>query len=65
MLSFHRAKSFHVNGGQGPDGQIIDALQQAIDETGARRLLIETFSRAETRLFAAEVIPVLKQRSAA
>ena len=30
----------------------------------ARRLLVETFSREEARLFAAEVIPVLKQRNA-
>jgi alkanesulfonate monooxygenase SsuD/methylene tetrahydromethanopterin reductase-like flavin-dependent oxidoreductase (luciferase family) len=44
----------------GTPGQIVDALQQAIDETGARRLLVETFSRQEARLFAREVIPVLK-----
>jgi alkanesulfonate monooxygenase SsuD/methylene tetrahydromethanopterin reductase-like flavin-dependent oxidoreductase (luciferase family) len=49
----------------GTPGQIVDALQQAIDETGARRLLVETFSREEARLFAAEVIPVLRQRNAA
>jgi alkanesulfonate monooxygenase SsuD/methylene tetrahydromethanopterin reductase-like flavin-dependent oxidoreductase (luciferase family) len=48
----------------GTPGQIVDALQQAIDETGARRLLVETFSRQEARLFAREVIPVLKQRNA-
>jgi alkanesulfonate monooxygenase SsuD/methylene tetrahydromethanopterin reductase-like flavin-dependent oxidoreductase (luciferase family) len=47
----------------GTPGQVADALQQVIDETGARRLLIETFSRAEARLFAREVIPVLKERN--
>jgi hypothetical protein len=31
----------------------------------ARRLLVETFSRAEARLFAREVIPVLKKRNGA
>ncbi len=45
--------------------QVAAALQQVIDETGARRLLIETFSREEARLFAREVIPVLKERNAA
>jgi alkanesulfonate monooxygenase SsuD/methylene tetrahydromethanopterin reductase-like flavin-dependent oxidoreductase (luciferase family) len=48
----------------GTPGQVIDALQQVMDETGARRLLIETFSRDEARLFAREVIPVLKERNA-
>ncbi len=48
----------------GTPDQLIDALQQAIDESGARRLLVETFSREEMRLFAREVIPVLKQRNA-
>jgi alkanesulfonate monooxygenase SsuD/methylene tetrahydromethanopterin reductase-like flavin-dependent oxidoreductase (luciferase family) len=47
----------------GTPGQIVDARQQAIDETGARRLLVEMFSREEARLFAAEVVPVLKQRN--
>jgi alkanesulfonate monooxygenase SsuD/methylene tetrahydromethanopterin reductase-like flavin-dependent oxidoreductase (luciferase family) len=67
---------FHVEGitdrksrpviavGGTPD-QVIDALQQVMDETGARRLLVETFSREEARLFAREVIPVLKERNAA
>jgi alkanesulfonate monooxygenase SsuD/methylene tetrahydromethanopterin reductase-like flavin-dependent oxidoreductase (luciferase family) len=49
----------------GTPGQVVDALQQAIDETGARRLLVETFSREEARLFAREVIPVLRERNAA
>jgi alkanesulfonate monooxygenase SsuD/methylene tetrahydromethanopterin reductase-like flavin-dependent oxidoreductase (luciferase family) len=48
----------------GTPGQIADALQQVIDETGARRLLVETFSREEARLFAREVIPALKERNA-
>jgi alkanesulfonate monooxygenase SsuD/methylene tetrahydromethanopterin reductase-like flavin-dependent oxidoreductase (luciferase family) len=57
-------KSRPVIAVSGTPGQIIDALQQAMDETGARRLLVETFSRAEARLFAREVIPVLKERNA-
>ena len=48
----------------GTPDQIAGALQQTIDETGVRRLLVETFSREEARLFAAEVIPVLKKRNA-
>ena len=64
---------FHVEGITGAKGrpviavsgtpdQVIDGLQQVIDETGARRLLVETFSRDEARLFAREVIPVLRER---
>jgi alkanesulfonate monooxygenase SsuD/methylene tetrahydromethanopterin reductase-like flavin-dependent oxidoreductase (luciferase family) len=49
----------------GTPGQIVAALQQAVDETGARRLLVETFSREEARLFAREVIPALKEQNAA
>ena len=49
----------------GTPDQVIGALQQVIDETGARRLLVETFSREEARLFAREVIPVLRERNAA
>jgi alkanesulfonate monooxygenase SsuD/methylene tetrahydromethanopterin reductase-like flavin-dependent oxidoreductase (luciferase family) len=48
----------------GTPDQIVAALQQAVDATGARRLLVETFSREEARLFAREVIPVLKRRNA-
>lgn len=48
----------------GTPGQIIDILQKAIDETGARRLLVETFSREQARLFARTVIPALKERNA-
>jgi alkanesulfonate monooxygenase SsuD/methylene tetrahydromethanopterin reductase-like flavin-dependent oxidoreductase (luciferase family) len=49
----------------GTPDQIVGELQRAIDETGARRLLVETFSRDEARLFAREVIPVLKERNTA
>jgi alkanesulfonate monooxygenase SsuD/methylene tetrahydromethanopterin reductase-like flavin-dependent oxidoreductase (luciferase family) len=66
---------FHVDGAAagknrpaiavaGTPGQLVEALQQVIDETGARRLLVETFSRAEARLFAREVMPVLRERNA-
>jgi alkanesulfonate monooxygenase SsuD/methylene tetrahydromethanopterin reductase-like flavin-dependent oxidoreductase (luciferase family) len=47
----------------GTPDQIVAELQQAIDETGARRLLVETFTRAEAGLFAREVIPALRQRN--
>lgn len=57
-------KSRPVIAVSGTPGQVIAALQQVIDETGARRLLVETFSREEARLFAREVIPVLKKRNA-
>lgn len=46
----------------GTPDQIVSALPQVIDSTGARRLLVETFSREETCLFAREVIPALKER---
>jgi alkanesulfonate monooxygenase SsuD/methylene tetrahydromethanopterin reductase-like flavin-dependent oxidoreductase (luciferase family) len=48
----------------GTPDQIVDTLQQTLDVTGARRLLIETFSREEARLFAHEVIPALRERNA-
>ena len=48
----------------GTPDQVVSGLQQASDETGTRRLLVETFSREEAGLFAREVIPVLKQRNA-
>lgn len=68
-----QADRVHANSGasrrpaiaiSGTPAQIIAALQHALDETGARRLLVETFSRDEARLFAREVIPVLKERNA-
>jgi alkanesulfonate monooxygenase SsuD/methylene tetrahydromethanopterin reductase-like flavin-dependent oxidoreductase (luciferase family) len=48
----------------GTPDQIVSTLKQAIDETGARRLLVETFSREEAHLFASEVIPALKAQHA-
>jgi len=48
----------------GTPDQIVGALEQTLDATGVRRLLVETFSREEARLFAEEVIPVLKKRNA-
>ena len=47
----------------GTPEQVVDSLQQVIDETGARRLLVETFSPEETRLLAEEVLPVLRERN--
>jgi len=44
----------------GTPDQVIESLQQTIDETGARRLLVELFSAAERRLFVEEVMPVLR-----
>ncbi|MHA6615988.1 LLM class flavin-dependent oxidoreductase [Pseudonocardia sp. DLS-67] len=66
---------FHVDSGatrtnrpaiaiSGTPDRIVDTLQQTIDATGARRLLVETFSREEARLFAREVMPVLRERNA-
>jgi len=57
-------KSRPVIAVSGTPEQVVGALQQVIDETGARRLLIETFSREEAHLFAREVIPALKERNA-
>ena len=48
----------------GTPDQVIDALQQTIDATGARRLLVELFSTEERRLFAAEIMPALRERNA-
>lgn len=39
---------------------IVDSLRRTIDETGARRLLVETFSLEEMQLFAREVLPALR-----
>lgn len=47
----------------GTPEQIIESLQQTIDATGARRLLVETFTPEQARLFAREVMPVLKQHN--
>jgi len=48
----------------GTPEQVVESLQQTIDETGARRVLVETFSSAERRLFADEVMPALRERNA-
>lgn len=48
----------------GTPDQIADELQQVIDETGARRLLVETFSHDEARLLATEVMPRIRERNA-
>jgi alkanesulfonate monooxygenase SsuD/methylene tetrahydromethanopterin reductase-like flavin-dependent oxidoreductase (luciferase family) len=44
----------------GTPEQIVESLRQTLEETGARRLLVETFSPQEMRLFAAEVMPALQ-----
>lgn len=47
----------------GTPDQIIEELQQTLDATGARRLLIETFTPEQAELFAREVMPVLRERN--
>ncbi|WP_051939087.1 LLM class flavin-dependent oxidoreductase [Phaeacidiphilus oryzae] len=47
----------------GTPEQVVEALQQTVDRTGARRLLVETFTLEETRLFAREVMPALRERN--
>jgi alkanesulfonate monooxygenase SsuD/methylene tetrahydromethanopterin reductase-like flavin-dependent oxidoreductase (luciferase family) len=49
----------------GTPDQVVESLQQTIDETGAHRLLVETFSRRDRQLFVDEVMPVLRARNAA
>jgi len=44
----------------GTPEEIVAMLRQALQDTGARRLIIETFSREEMRLVAAEVLPALR-----
>jgi alkanesulfonate monooxygenase SsuD/methylene tetrahydromethanopterin reductase-like flavin-dependent oxidoreductase (luciferase family) len=46
----------------GTPDQIAESLGRTLDETGAHRLLVETFSRQEMRLFAEEVLPALHAR---
>ncbi|HEY1776088.1 MAG TPA: LLM class flavin-dependent oxidoreductase [Solirubrobacteraceae bacterium] len=43
----------------GTPADITQSLRSALDETGASRLMVETFSREEMELFAAEVLPAL------
>jgi alkanesulfonate monooxygenase SsuD/methylene tetrahydromethanopterin reductase-like flavin-dependent oxidoreductase (luciferase family) len=49
----------------GTPDQITASLWQTLEQTGARRLLVETFSPQEMRLFAAKVLPALQARRAA
>lgn len=49
----------------GTPDQIIDSLQRTIDETGARRILVETFTPEQARVLAQKVLPVLRERNAA
>jgi alkanesulfonate monooxygenase SsuD/methylene tetrahydromethanopterin reductase-like flavin-dependent oxidoreductase (luciferase family) len=44
----------------GTPDQLVSALRQVMEKTGARRLLVETFSHEEARLFAREVLPALR-----
>ena len=44
----------------GTPEQITDSLRQTLRETGARRVLVETFSPREMRLFARDVLPSLQ-----
>lgn len=46
----------------GTPDQLVESLSQVIEETGARRLIVELFSPAERRLFATEVMPALRAR---
>ena len=46
----------------GTPDQLVEILGQALEETGAGRVLVETFSREEMKLFAAEVLPALHAR---
>ena len=46
----------------GTPDQLIEELQQVLDETGARRLLVELFSARERRMFMDEVVPALRER---
>jgi alkanesulfonate monooxygenase SsuD/methylene tetrahydromethanopterin reductase-like flavin-dependent oxidoreductase (luciferase family) len=49
----------------GTPDQVREGLLQTLEETGARRLLVETFSPQELRLFAEEVLPALQDRAPA
>jgi alkanesulfonate monooxygenase SsuD/methylene tetrahydromethanopterin reductase-like flavin-dependent oxidoreductase (luciferase family) len=46
----------------GTPDQLVDSLGEVIEETGARRLLVELFSEPEQRQFAEEVMPVLREK---
>ena len=49
----------------GTPDQVLAALHQTLATTGARRLMVETFSGEEMRLFAHEVMPHLRKTDAA
>jgi alkanesulfonate monooxygenase SsuD/methylene tetrahydromethanopterin reductase-like flavin-dependent oxidoreductase (luciferase family) len=49
----------------GTPDQVRDSLRQTLVTTGARRLMVETFSGDEMRLFAREVMPQLRESDAA
>jgi alkanesulfonate monooxygenase SsuD/methylene tetrahydromethanopterin reductase-like flavin-dependent oxidoreductase (luciferase family) len=49
----------------GTPGEITESLLRTVAETGARRLMVETFSREEMALFAAEVLPALRAETLA
>jgi alkanesulfonate monooxygenase SsuD/methylene tetrahydromethanopterin reductase-like flavin-dependent oxidoreductase (luciferase family) len=46
----------------GTPGTITDALESTLADTGAGRLLVETFSQDQARLLAEEVVPDLRAR---
>lgn len=43
----------------GTPAEVVEVLQRALDETGARRLLVELFSAEERRVFMQEIVPAL------
>jgi alkanesulfonate monooxygenase SsuD/methylene tetrahydromethanopterin reductase-like flavin-dependent oxidoreductase (luciferase family) len=47
----------------GTPDEVTEGLKLVVDETGARRILVETFSPGEMRLFASEVLPALQERA--
>jgi alkanesulfonate monooxygenase SsuD/methylene tetrahydromethanopterin reductase-like flavin-dependent oxidoreductase (luciferase family) len=46
----------------GTPDELVESLSRVIDETGARRLLVELFSAGEREMFAREVMPALRER---
>ena len=45
----------------GTPDQVRESLLETLEETGARRLVVESFSLEESRLFAEEVLPALHE----
>jgi alkanesulfonate monooxygenase SsuD/methylene tetrahydromethanopterin reductase-like flavin-dependent oxidoreductase (luciferase family) len=64
MVTSHGGKKRPAIAVSGTPDQVTESLQQALAETGARRLMIETFSLDEMRLFATEVLPALHESRA-